>query len=176
MLEFAHVARPVVGNQRVHRFRGERVTVSVAIQEMCEQGGYVFAAVPKRGEADAHDVQTVIKILAKAFRVHLSGEVAVRGGNYTKAGSALRQPADGAEFLLLQDSQQLHLKIERKLAYLVEESGTAVCGVKKAKLRSVRTRERAFRVAEQLAFHKWADERGTIDHDKRSARFHIVDG
>jgi hypothetical protein len=62
-----------------------------------------------------------------------------------------RRAADALELLLLQHAQQLHLRVERQLAHLVEEERAAVRQLEAADALLQRAGERALLVAEQLA-------------------------
>src|SRR5690349_4964333 len=94
-------------------------------------------------------------------------EVSVRGGDDAHVDLDRRRASDPLEFLLLQDSQQLRLKVEPHLGDLVEEQRPAVSALKRAFDALDRTRERAFLVSEQRAFNETFGERGAVQLDER---------
>ncbi len=81
---------------------------------------------------------------------------------------------DRAEFLFLQDAQQLGLKVERQLADFVKEGGAAIGHFDQAGLGSDSAGECAFDVTEQLTLHERADQRGTIDGNERADGLNLM--
>ena len=59
------------------------------------------AALAKRSEPGPHHIETVIKILTKAFGFHFRGEIAIGCGDHPEIRTSLRQSAYRAIFLLL---------------------------------------------------------------------------
>ena len=82
---------------------------------------------------------------------HVVGQVAVGGGDHAHVHAHGLRAADALELLLLQHAQQLHLRLERQVADLVEEDGAVVGQLEAALLLLHRAGERAAFVAEQLA-------------------------
>ena len=66
-----------------------------------------------------------------------------------------------------ENSQQLGLAFPRQLANFVEEQRARVGLLKKADMIAIGSRERAGLVAEKLAFHQLAGNRGAIDRQQR---------
>ena len=61
---------------------------------------------------------------------------------------------EGADFLVLQDAQELYLGVERHIADFVQEDGTAVGCLKKTDAFVLSTRECSTGVSEKFAFEK----------------------
>ena len=140
----------------------------MARQEVRDQGGNVLLAVAQRGEPEIHDVQPVEQIAAECSLFHFLRQVAVGGGDDPEVRAPMGERTDRAEFLFLQDAQQLGLQVERQLADFVEERRAAVGRFDQAGLGRDRAGEGAFDVAEQLALHERAHQRGAIDGDERA--------
>jgi hypothetical protein len=81
----------------------------------------------------------------------------------------------GPELLLQHEAQQLDLHIERQIADLIEERGTAVRQIDQSLLVLRRAAEGAFHAPKQHAFHQRADQRPAIDRRKLAARIGITD-
>ena len=79
---------------------------------------------------------------------------------------------------MLQDSQKRRLDGERQVGNLVEEQGTAVSQLEVALPASIRARERALLVAEQLGLDQRVGNRTAVERDKGllSAIAHLMDG
>jgi hypothetical protein len=86
------------------------------------------------------------------------------------------QGAYGAEFVLLDQAQQLHLHVERQIADLIEESRAAVGQFHQSAFALDGPAESTLDMAEELAFHQGSHQRTTVDRYKLSARIGVVDG
>ena len=77
--------------------------------------------------------------------------------------------ADGADLLLLQHAQELHLQAHRHVADLVEQQRAAVRRLEQALVGAMRARERAFLVTEELGLEQVLGHRAAVDRDERAA-------
>ncbi|GAB3484895.1 hypothetical protein GCM10027398_44490 [Azotobacter salinestris] len=109
VLQFAHVARPVVAHQHAQGPRGD-----------------VGAALAQRRHGDGEDVEPVIEILAEAALLYHASQVVVGGGEDAQVDLVGEVTADPFEALLLEHPQQLGLHGQGQLADLVEKDGAAV--------------------------------------------------
>src|SRR5262249_1013922 len=75
--------------------------------------------------------------------------------------------AYGFEFLFLQNTEQLHLRVERQLADFVEKQRPAVGELEASDAFVDRAGKGAFDVSEQLAFEQACGYRTAIDLDQR---------
>ena len=143
---------------------------------MRDQGRDVFLPIPQWGQPEIHYVEPVEQIAAERALFHFLRQIAIGGGDDAKVRAAMNERTHRAEFLLLQDAQELGLKIERQLADLVKEGGATVGHFDQAGFGCNSAGECAFHVSEQLAFHERADEGGTIDGDERAYGLNLMYG
>ena len=155
VLELAHVARPVVGEESIERGRRQRAGPAVvgrtaAPHEGVSEREHVLAPLAQRGHLDGEHLEPEVEILAEGALAHHLGQVAVRGRDDTHVDAlALRAP-DTADLVVLEHAQELHLYGERYLADLVEQQGATARRLDEPLLVPVPARERAPDVAEQL--------------------------
>src|SRR5689334_20350109 len=100
----------------------------------------------------------------------------MRGGNDAQIDLTPLQRPDRAKFPLLDQSQQLHLHLERQVSELVEEGGSRIGQLDQAFLILRGAAERAFRMSEKLALHQRAYEGTAIDGNELAPRIRIVNG
>src|SRR5438046_7884522 len=103
--QFANIARPVVGEKRIHGVRSEfeeRLTVFLAevAKETADQDWNVFFSFAQRRHGDAHDVQAKEKIIPELSFAHESFEILVCGCD---------QPHLGAQRLISTDALESSL-------------------------------------------------------------------
>ena len=145
-------------------------------EEMRDQGRDVFLPIAQRGQPEVHHVEPVEQIAAERSLFHFLRQVAIGGGDDAEVRAAMSERTHRAELLLLQDAQELGLKVERQLADLVKEGGAAVGHFDQAGLGSDGAGECAFDVSKQLALHERADQGGTIDGDERAYGLNLMYG
>ena len=68
--ELAHVPAPIVGDDRAHRFRAERLRLAAEalrrlFGEMVDEKRHVLAPVGERGNPDLDDAEPVVQVLAE---------------------------------------------------------------------------------------------------------------
>src|ERR1017187_7759929 len=102
----------------------------------------------------------------------------MRGGDCSDVHANLLRAAHAIKGAFLQHAQQIHLKLGRNVANLVEKDGAAVRQFEFAALLLVGAGERAFFVPEQLRLEKRFRQRRAGDRDHRflSAAAGVVDG
>ncbi len=128
VLQLAHVARPVVRQQRVQGARREplhllAVGARVLLDEVADQRGNVALALAQRRQRHRHHVEPVVEVLAEAPGLHLGGQVAVGGRHQAHVDLQRLGAAHALELAVLQHPQQLDLQRGGDLADLVEEAG-----------------------------------------------------
>jgi hypothetical protein len=114
-------------------------------------------------------LEPVVEILPEIAAGHAVGQVAVGGSHHAHVDLAALVLADAPDLPLLQRSQELDLHARRNLADLVEQQRPAVGGLEQARPILRRARERAPRVAEELAFEQGLGDGAAVDCDKRPA-------
>ncbi len=173
--QLAHVPRPVVGQQPLlglggQGLGGQPVVRADARQEVLGEEDHVAPPLPQRGQAQGHDPEPVVEVLAEAALADSGLEVLVRGADDPRVGRlgvGAAQPAHGAR---LDHGQQLGLQRLRQQADLVEEDGALVRGLEEAGFRASRVGEGAPLVAEQLRLEQRLRDRRAVQRDERARR------
>src|ERR1700744_1381431 len=81
----------------------------------------------QRRSIDSHNIDAVIKVLAKLALLHHLAQVLMGGENDTCPQRDEPVAAQSAEFALLQNAQQLDLSAQGNLADLVEKERAVAC-------------------------------------------------
>ena len=136
VLEFANIARPLIGQHGLERLLGQRVTFRVSAQEMTDQRGNIFFSIAQWRQAHTHHVQPIEYIAPESSLLHFLRQIAVGGGDDPEIGPALRKRAYWTELFFLKDPKQLGLQIERQFPDLIEEGGSSISGFDQSGLRS----------------------------------------
>ena len=175
VLELAHVARPRVRGEPVHervghRERGEPEPLREAPQEVAREDRDVLGPLAQRRDAELHDVEPVVEILAEPARAHELLQVAV--GRREDAHVHVPHPllAHRPHLALLQDAQELRLRRRRELAHLVEQERPAVRLAEEPGSRAHRAGEGALRVPEELRLGELRRQRRAVEADERAIR------
>ena len=169
VLELAHIARPRVLGQRLHRLgrhavMRERLRARTACRNWLHEQRNVFAALAQRRHDDVDDVEAVEQILAeRALRDHVA-QVAVRRGDHAHVDDpAAAVGADLLQLAGLEEPQQEALHAQRHLPDFVEEDGAHVRGFELARLVAIGAGEAALHVAEQLGLEQRFRQAGAVD-------------
>src|SRR5512147_2388262 len=93
---------------------------------MADQERDIGPALPERRNPDREHVEPVVEVGPEAIVADLDLEIAIGGGDQTDVGGLDLNAADPLEFAFLEHPEQLHLDVERKLTYLVQEQRSAV--------------------------------------------------
>ena len=183
MLEFAHVARPAIVEERglglvVQAQAAQSQARSVFLEEVAGQQEDIAAALAQRRHAQGIDAEAMVEIGAEAPGTHFLGQVAVGGCDQAYVDAVLAIGADPLQLPALQHAEQLGLHRQRQLADLVEEQAAAVGQFELAAPFVDRAGEGAAHMAEQFAFHQGLGQRGAVETDHRLAAAHgmPVDG
>ena len=137
------------------------------VEERVRQLRQVLGPVPQRGELQRQHVQPVEQVLAELPRGDHRLQVAVRGGDHADVHGDRFVAADPLERPLLEDPQQLHLRLRGDVADLVQEQRPAVRLFEPAGPVPVGPGEGPFDVAEQLAFEQRRGERRAMHGHQR---------
>ena len=116
VLELAHVPRPVILREGIHRRRREAldfalVFLTVDAQEMRRQEGYVVTAITQRRHLDRDDVEAVIEILAEVPLLDLLPKICVGCRHQPGIDRFGINATDAPDLAFLDDPQQLGLGI-----------------------------------------------------------------
>ena len=140
--------------------------------------GMSAARSRKRRRENRKDLEAVKEVAAELlFRDHF-GQIAIGGGDEAHVDGDGPRAAEALDLALLQGAQQFGLQVERQLAHLVEKERAFVRQLQAADLARDGAGERAFLVAEELAFEQSGGNGGAIQLDKGAlaARAQAVNG
>ena len=119
------------------------------------------------GNAQVHDIEAIEQILAEFAGAHLSGEVAVGGGEHANVHRHRLAAADAVDDAFLQRAQQLGLQPQIHFRDFVEQQRAAIGFLEFANAPRHRAGEGAFLVTEQFALEQLLGNGGAIDGDER---------
>ena len=174
VLELAHVARPIVRQERLDLLRRDLGGVPrprpKGIAEHLHQEGDVFAAIPEGGHGDHDHRQAVKQIFPESATADLFVKVPFRGREDAHVDIDRAVAADAPDRVGVEGAEQLGLDREREFSDLVQEKCSAVRPFERADPPGFRAGERAAFVAEQLRLHQAGGDRPTVDRHPRSIR------
>src|SRR5437016_2825891 len=181
--ELADVPGPSVPTECIQRLARDDLDPAVhgtrvPLDEIAHQGRNILGPLAERRDMDREHVEPVVEVVPEALLFHHPQEVAVRCGDEAHVDLDGLRTADPLELLLLQDAQQLRLKLERDLAHLVEEQGAPVGHLEAADLLSDGAGEGAPLVPEELALEQTRRNGGAVELHERAvaAVASVVDG
>src|SRR5258708_25105544 len=131
VLQFANVSRPRIADHEGHVLGQDGVDVPIHAlgifsDEVPHKKGYVIGAVAERGNSEWENIQTVVQVRPKAaFPDHIC-QIPVGGGQKPEVHLNSAGATQSLELLLLQDAQQLKLKLHRHLPYLSSNQTPAI--------------------------------------------------
>jgi len=172
--QFAHVARPVVGEQLRQfagrrRWRGTAVALGGLAGEVFEQQRNVLAPLAQRRDMQLGDVQPVQQVLAEAPAAHLFQQIRLGRADHPQVDLDAAVGAQPLQGLLLQYAQQLDLLRQRHAFDLVEEQRAAGGMLDAADALALGAGEGAALMAEQLALEDGFRDRRAVQRHKRPA-------
>src|ERR1700678_4405874 len=131
VFELAHVAGPLVVYQCAHGVGGELAGFEIVLfgevfEEAVDEQRNVFAAAAQGGQVDGDDVEAVEEVVAKLAVADGLAQVDVGGGYDADIDLRLLRAAERGEAAVLQDAQDLGLRVHAHVADFVEEKRAAV--------------------------------------------------
>jgi hypothetical protein len=113
--ELAHVARPSVRTQRGPRARrqtlgGKSVVLTGESEKVLGEHRNVVATLAKRWQAQRHDGETVVEVLAESTGANRRHKIFVRRGDDRDVHGLAARAAEAAHSAFLDDVEQLRLK------------------------------------------------------------------
>ena len=128
----------------------------------------VFAPLAERRYGQRDHGEPVVEVGAEAALFHLALQVAVRRRHDADVDLDRLLASHAADAPVLEDSQELHLEVQRHLADLVEEDGAAVRELEVPAAGANRPGEGSFLVSEELAFEKAFRKGAAVHGDERT--------
>src|SRR5207302_3529450 len=147
-------------------------------QEMIHQQGNILCAAAQWWQINGNDVQTVIKVFAKASFAHLRLQLDIRGGNDSHVDLDFMYAAQVHELLVLNYAQNLGLGFQAHGADFIEEDCSSVRDLKQALFGRDSAGKSALDVAKEGRFQKIGGHGAAVDRHKGTvfARRISVDG
>ena len=116
------------------------------------------------------DAQPVVQVLTEGVLLDEKAQVLVRCGSDADVGPDGLRPSHPLELLLLEDAQDLGLRVGAHVSDLVQEDCSLVCQLELPFPLRDGIRESSLLVAEQLAFQEGLGDCGAVHLDERLCR------
>src|SRR5690554_2593640 len=126
----------------------------------------VLASLPKRGQDETHDVESVIKVFPEILLLDDFLQIAVGRSDDAHVHIERFVLAKAAYFTFLKRAEKLRLKANRRFRDLVEEEGPAVGFLEEALPRLDGAGKCALGVTKELALEERLRERRAIHRDE----------
>src|SRR5580765_3449253 len=167
VLQFADISRPRIADQRIHYGLGNPRDLPVhrlgkLVDKISHQNRDVIAPLAKRRNVNWKNIQPVIEVGAKGSLLHHASQVAIRSCYQTNICANRSRPAQSFKFLLLQNSQQLWLQLQRYVAHFIQKQRALMRDLKPPDLATDGARKCTALVPEQLALQQTERDRRAI--------------
>ena len=171
MLHLTHIPRPGVAFQRPQTRPGQLRLLIVPLvrppDEKLRQQWNITAPFPQRRHFNPDHIQPVPKILTELAVVHQLLQIPIRRRHHPHIHGLRLRRAHRLDLSLLQESQQLQLRVQLNLADFVQENRPAMRRLKVADAIPIRTSVGAPKRAKQLALDQCRRNRAAIHRHKR---------
>jgi hypothetical protein len=157
--EFADIARPVVADEIAQKrcangWHTNPEPGGESPKQELNQARNIFSSISKRWHFDANYIQPKKEISPEAPSTHLRFQIAVRRRDNSSRHYAGLVTPNSLVHMILKNPKQLGLQRETQFADLIQEEGSACCGLESPDARRYCARERAALVSEELAFYQ----------------------
>src|ERR1700692_1712862 len=165
--QLANISRPVIGSQPLHGFHGKlgprarHIGADSQQQGMRNRGNVILPFAQGRNRK-GHGADAKVKVAAKYFGFDQMAQVLMGGGNQPHVDKTIANVSQAAKSFFLDHLQQLGLYVGIDVADLIQENSATMADLEQTGLGIDGTSERAFFVAEQFRFEKFAGKAGTI--------------
>src|SRR5262249_38191475 len=172
--ELAHVPGPRVAHELGQGLVGNAVDPLLArhlavAQELAHQQRDVLDALAQRGDAQRHDVDAVVEVLAHPPFGHRLRQVHVGGADDAHVDLDAPVRAELLHLALLEHAEELQLHVEGDALDFIQEQRAGARQLDLADAIVDGTREGAALVAEELALEQGVREGGAVDRDEAAA-------
>src|SRR5579864_3919545 len=127
----------------------------------------IFPPVAQRWQFNVKNVEPVEQVRTEGALVNHLLEILVGGGYATEIHLDNLVPAHSCNLTLLQDSQQIGLRLQADIADFVQKNCAALSNFELPLLAVLRAGEGAFFVTEKFAFEQRFRQGAAMDHDQR---------
>src|ERR1019366_4613147 len=181
VFQFAHIARPVILQQRTQGFgsyaqRQALIFFGKLGNEVLHEHRNVILALAQRRQVNGDHVETVEQIVAELAVLYLLLEIDVSGGDNAHVHLYLAHSAQVHELAVLQHAQDLGLRLQVHGANLIKEQRPAIGHLEQAFLAGDGAGEGAFDVAEERGLQQVRWHRTGVHRDERAVaarRVHV---
>jgi len=146
-----------------------RVIRDVFPEEEVGEEQKVGSPFAKRRKRQRELEQTIVEVLAEFAVSDHGNDVLIRSADDAGIEGNRFAATNASQLPFLQGAKQFGLKVQVQLADFVQEDGPPVSLLEFTDLAGMRSGERPFFVAEELAFHQVAWNSGTVHNNERSA-------
>ena len=173
VFEFAHVARPVVAQQRLlgiaaHLELAAAIFRTVTLDEFLGEQHHVLPALAQGRNRKRHHLDAEVQVFAETLLADRSLEIHMRRRYHAHVHRNFAVVAHARNVLLLQHAQKLHLHVHRKFANLIEENRATVGLFEKALAGIDCAGERAPRMPEQEGFYQVLGNGPAVHRNERA--------
>src|ERR1035437_37609 len=112
----------------------------------------VLAPFAQRRQMQRENMQAVEQVTAEFFLFHRTNQIAIGGGDQPHVHMDRPRSSQAFKLLVLQNTQQLGLQLQRNISNLVEQQSALIRQFQPADFPIYGSRESSSFVAEQLAF------------------------
>src|SRR5215831_768887 len=130
---------------------------------MLRKGQNIHAAFAQRGNRKREHIQAEVQIFAKTARFDSRRKVHIRQGDEARFDAQRFRSAKAFEGSLLQNAEQLALRVRRKRRHLIENNRAVSAQFKASKLALDRAGKGPTLVSEKLAFDELRRQTGAIN-------------
>ena len=165
VLELAHVPRPGVARQQLHRLARDvelAPPAALGLEEVAQEGRNVLGSLAQGRHVEAQDVEAVVEVEPELALLGHGPQVAVGRRHHPAVGADRLVAADRAHLPLLQHAQQLALHHAAHVPDLVEEERPLAGHHEQTLVVLGRAREAASPVPEELALEQAVRDRRAV--------------
>src|SRR5487761_278183 len=169
--QLTHVSRPRIRLEQLHYFRIHtgRMTAVLAIdvrKQLLDKQRQIVLVIAQRGQVDMEHIETEIKVLPKVPERYGLLRIFIRRREDANVDGRFDLAPNPPDLVVFQHAQKLGLRLRGHFADFIEQQRSAVGKLEAAEPAFGGACERAFFVAENLAFHQRFGNRGAIDRDE----------
>ncbi|MEL7238865.1 MAG: hypothetical protein AAGK78_08370 [Planctomycetota bacterium] len=139
-------------------------------QKVLDEQGNIAGSFSQWRDLEEEDGDSIVEVLAKAARVDLAAQVAIRGADDANIDGDLVVPAESSKRASLQCAEEAGLEAGRQLADFVEEQGSTVGAFEGADMLPFSAGKCPTFMAEQLAGDQGGHERAAVHDFERLVR------
>ena len=129
--QFTHIARPVITHQQIQSIARDLANVfaeflTVVFEKKLKQWRNILTTITKRRDMDWEHVETIKKIFTKRLLLDCVLEFKIGGSHNSDIDIDIPVTPQPANFTILEDPEQLDLKVRIHLTNFIKKNRTAV--------------------------------------------------